>query len=57
VAQRGEWVKVPLLVENPEQGRFVVDPDRDDTEVIAAHFDRYPRWFQDGMRFKYPHLR
>jgi hypothetical protein len=57
VAQRGEWVKVPLLVGTPEQGRFDVDPDKEDTEVIASHWESYPRWFQDGMRYKYPHLR
>lgn len=57
VANRGEWVKVPLLVPPPEEGRFVVDPDREDTEVLAAHWRGYPRWFQDAMRFKYPRLR
>ena len=57
VAQRGEWVKVPLLVTSPEPGRFDVDPDRDNIEVIAAHWESYPRWFQDGMRFRYPRLR
>ena len=57
VAQRGEWVKVPLLVPPPEEGRFLVDVDLDDTEVIAAHWREYPRWFQDAMRFKYPRLR
>lgn len=57
VANRGEWVKVPLLVPPPEEGRFVVEPDREDTEVLAAHWRDYPRWFQDAMRFKYPRLR
>ena len=57
VAQRGEWVKVPLLVPPPEEGRFLVDVDLDDTEVIAAHWREYPRWFQDAMRFKDPRLR
>jgi membrane protease YdiL (CAAX protease family) len=57
VAMRGEWVKVPLLVPPPEEGRFVVEPDREDTEVLAAHWRDYPRWFQDAMRFKYPRLR
>ncbi len=57
VAMRGEWVKVPLLVPPPEDGRFVVDPDREDTEVLKAHWPDYPRWFQDAMRFKYPRLR
>ncbi len=57
VAQRGEWVKVPLLVPPPEEGRFVLDPEREDIEVVAARWDTYPRWFQDGMRFKYPKLR
>jgi membrane protease YdiL (CAAX protease family) len=57
VASRGEWVKVPLLVGPPEDGRFVVDADREDTEVLAAHWREYPRWFQDAMRFKYPRLR
>ncbi len=57
VASRGECVKVPLLVPPPEDGRFVVEPDREDTEVLAAHWKEYPRWFQDAMRFKYPRLR
>ncbi|MHC4136577.1 MAG: lysostaphin resistance A-like protein [Planctomycetota bacterium] len=57
VAQRGEWVKVPLLIPPPETGRFILDPDLEDTEVLAAHWNEYPRWFQDGMRFKYPKLR
>ena len=57
VAQRGEWTKVPLLVAPPEDGKFTVDPDKEDVEVIAAKWNEYPRWFQDGMRFKYPRLR
>jgi membrane protease YdiL (CAAX protease family) len=57
VAQRGEWVKVPLVVEDAGDGKFHVDSDRDDEEVLAAHWEEYPRWFQDGMRFKYPRLR
>ena len=56
-ARRGEWVKVPLLVEEAEPGIFHADPDREDTEVIAAQWNTYPRWFQDGMRYKYPLLR
>jgi len=57
VANRGEWVKVPLLIPPPEEGRFIVESDREDTEVLAAHWREYPRWFQDAMRFKYPRLR
>ena len=57
VALRGDWVKVPLLVDDREHGRFGIDPDHEDTEVVAAHWHQYPRWFQDGMRFKYPRLR
>jgi len=57
VAQRGEWVKVPLVVGPPEDGRFIVDPGHEDVDVLAAHWKEYPRWFQDGMRFKYPSLR
>ena len=57
VAQRGEWVKVPLLVEALGDGKFSIDQDKDDQEVLAAHWNEYPRWFQDGMRFKYPNLR
>jgi len=56
-SRRGEWVKVPLVVESSEPGRFEVDADREDLEVVAAHWNEYPRWFQDGMRFKYPRLR
>lgn len=57
VAQRGEWVKVPLVVHAVGDGTFRVDQDADDQEVLAAHWAEYPRWFQDGMRFKYPRLR
>lgn len=57
VAQRGEWVKVPLLVEPLGGGKFKVDQDMDDQEVLAAHWHEYPRWFRDGMMFKYPRLR
>jgi len=57
LAQRGEWVKVPLVVEENAPGKFVVDDSRYDVEVIAAHWREYPRWFQDGMRFRFPRLR
>jgi len=57
VAQRGEWVKVPLLVRQPSPGRFEVDPDREDRGILRARWNTFPRWFQDGMRFKYPDLR
>ncbi len=58
VAQRGEWVKVPLEVGPAgEEGRFVIDPEREDVSVLAARWANYPRWFQDAMRFKYPNLR
>ncbi|MGQ0613991.1 MAG: lysostaphin resistance A-like protein [Planctomycetaceae bacterium] len=57
VARRGEFVKVPLSVEDRGDGTFGVDPEREDSEVLAAQWARYPRWFQDGMRFKYPRLR
>jgi len=56
-ARRGEWVKVPLVIDDSEPGRFDVDSDREDLEVVAARWNEYPRWFQDGMRFKYPKLR
>jgi hypothetical protein len=57
VARRGEWVKLPLVVEKDAQGRFVVDADRDDLEVMRARWGHYPLWFQDGMRRKHPSLR
>ena len=57
VAQRGEWVKVPLLIPPPKEGQFILDPDLEDVEVLAAHWEEYPRWFQDALRFKYPELR
>jgi hypothetical protein len=57
VARRGEWVKVPLLVERDGEGRFLVDEDRDDLEVLRARWAGYPLWFQDGMRRKHPSLR
>jgi len=57
VARRGEFVKVPLTVDERGDGTFLVDPDREDIDVLAAQWTRYPRWFQDGMRFKYPRLR
>lgn len=57
VARQGEWVKLPLRVDPPVQGRFAVDDDADDVEVLAARWSTYPRWFQDGMRRKHPSLR
>jgi hypothetical protein len=57
VARRGEWVKVPLLVATDEGGRFVVDPEREDLEVVRARWAGYPTWFHDGMRRKHPSLR
>jgi len=57
VGRRGEWVKVPLVVEATEGGRFLVDAEREDVEVLAARWTGYPRWFQDAMRLKYPRLR
>jgi hypothetical protein len=57
VARRGEWVKLPLVVEKDDQGRFVVDADREDLEVMRARWGHYPLWFQDGMRRKHPSLR
>jgi len=56
-SRRGEWVKVPLVVDESEPGVFEVDPEREDLDVMAAHWTEYPRWFQDGMRFRYPTLR
>ena len=41
----------------PGEELIVYNPDRDDIEVVAARWETYPRWFQDGMRFKYPDLR
>ena len=56
-SRRGESVKVPLVVEEVTPKKFEFDPDREDLEVLAAQWNGYPRWFQDGMRFKYPSLR
>jgi hypothetical protein len=57
VARRGEWVKVPLVVAQDDARRFVVDPDREDLEIVAARWRTYPSWFHDGMRRKHPALR
>lgn len=57
VARQGEWVKLPLVVRGDERGRFHVDEDADDLEVLAARWRTYPLWFQDGMRRKHPSLR
>lgn len=57
VARQGEWVKLPLDVSRDAEGRFHVDPDAEDLEVIRARWSTYPRWFQDGMRRKHPVLR
>ncbi len=57
LARRGEWVKVPLVVARDAEGRFVVDADAEDLEVIRARWRGYPLWFQDGMRRKHPSLR
>ena len=50
-------VRAWKIVARRGDGKFVVDDDADDQEVLAAHWNEYPRWFQDGMRFKYPGLR
>lgn len=57
VARQGEWVKLPLVVGPAVGGRFRVDEDADDLEVLAARWGTYPLWFQDGMRRKHPGLR
>ena len=57
VARRGEWVKVPLVLTEKEDGRFVVNPDANDLAVIRARWADYPRWFHDGMRRQYLELR
>lgn len=57
IARRGEWVKVPLVVGHDAEGRFVVDPDSEDLEVVRARWPTYPLWFHDGMRRKHPSLR
>ena len=57
LARRGEWVKVPLVVRQDEEGRFVVDAEVDDLEVVQARWASYPLWFQDGMRRKHAVLR
>lgn len=57
LARRGEWVKVPLVVERDDEARFIVDPATEDLEVVRARWATYPLWFQDGMRRKHPALR
>lgn len=57
VARRGEWVKVPLVVGQTEEGAFVVDADHEDLDVVRARWPGYPLWFHDGMRRKHPSLR
>lgn len=57
LARRGEWVKVPLVVARDADGRFVVDAEADDLEVVEARWASYPLWFQDGMRRKHAALR
>ena len=57
VARRGEWVRIPLEVTRDAEGRFVVDDDADDLEVMRSRWTTYPLWFQDGMRRKHPSMR
>lgn len=57
VARRGEWVKVPLVVQRDTERRFIVDPMTEDLEVVRARWTAYPLWFQDGMRRKHAALR
>ena len=57
VARQGEWVKIPLCVSCDDDGRFHVDEEADDLEIIRARWASYPLWFQDGMRRKHPSLR
>ncbi len=52
---RGDVVRVPLVV-LVEEGRLVVDPERDDVDWIASRWASFPRWFQDGMRKKHARL-
>lgn len=52
---RGDVVRVRLEV-RVEEGRLVVDPDRDDVDDVAARWAEFPRWFQDGMRKKHARL-
>lgn len=57
VARQGEWVKFPLRVTRDAEGRFHVDEDAHDLDVIRARWQDYPRWFHDGMRRQHPLLR
>lgn len=52
---RGDVVRVRLEV-RVDEGRLVVDPERDDVDDIAARWSEFPRWFQDGMRKKHSRL-
>ncbi|MDA1000264.1 MAG: hypothetical protein O2807_07080 [bacterium] len=56
IGRQGEVLSVPLLL--PRSLLLDdLDPDADDLEHIASRWPEYPRWFQDGMRRKYPELR
>jgi hypothetical protein len=57
VARLGEWVKVPLVVTRSPGGTFVVDPEHEEIEVLAARWDSYPAWFRQAMGAKHPRLR
>ena len=57
VARQGEWVKFPLVSVPDEAGRFHIDADAPDLEVVRARWMDYPQWFHDGMRKQHPVLR
>lgn len=56
LALRGEVLTIPLRLP-PTRLLNDLDPDADDLDYIEAHWHRFPRWFQDGMRRKHPVLR
>jgi hypothetical protein len=56
LARRGEVVSIPLRLP-PTRLLNDLDPDAEDIAHIEAGWPGYPRWFQDGMRRKFPYLR
>ncbi len=52
----GETHRTPLLV-GEDEGRIVVDLDRDDLDELEFQWPGLPLWVQNGLRIKYPRLR
>ena len=56
VGRRGECVRLPLDLQWSAAEESILDYDEDLGEV-EKRWRELPRWMQDAMRIKHPHLR